>query len=136
MDILVKSLEKEISDAKNGKVVSGAFNSRRKSDKKRGEAKKAESVDEEMDDGTGIRPIEDKEDMQMEENKDYTHTHTNELEAEGQLRLGEDLPEENEDGTASKPAATLLAGNKRPQREYSDEEDDMDFEAIKQGGQQ
>lgn len=55
VDILVKSLEKEIIDAKNGKLVPGGpFNAKRKPEKKRGDnimtTNVEDAFDEDMDD--------------------------------------------------------------------------------------
>lgn len=73
VDILVKSLEKEIIDAKNGKLVPGGqVNSKRKPDKKRGENSTfnvEEDIDEDMDevDQPGVGPMEDFNDIDMDE---------------------------------------------------------------------
>lgn len=117
VDILVKSIEKEIQDAEQG-VLPGAGPSK-PSKAKGSKAAKELQNNSDLDDDMLDEGHRD-EDVEMKEDK-------LDLGDEAKVRAGAD--DRADDIDDEQP---VLAGKKRPRKEYSDEEEDLDFDAIKQ----
>lgn len=144
VDILVKSLEKEIQDAKRG-IVPGSSGKRRIGDKKRESFMHSKSNamsddDQALVDRAEVRPNADDLDdadrvYQVDEDEEMLEPVRGDdrsLAKEMQVRLGGEIIE---DPIKSHARKNDLAGQKRAKREYSDEEEDMDFEAIQNQGE-
>ena len=145
VDILVKSLEKEIQDTKNGILVNGMPVNKRNIKKRESmKVDKAAASDEDMALGDRAEVVPDIQMIEAttpNEDNDGEMVIDRELAAEMNCRLGDD------EGVADEalyeraaPAGGVenaengesdLAGKKRV-REISEEEEDMDFDAIQQ----
>ena len=143
VDILVKSLEKEIYDLKHG--LTGQPSNRRRNNEKKRESALAKNAASDVDEENALGDrAEIGHDQVMEEDGDdqmngnvqaLDNNYDPNLAEEMKVRLGGDDEVYDESPMHHNPEdehQATMAGQKRPKREYTDEEDDMDFDAIQQ----